>query len=235
MTDVTLQKDTDTVKCSIQKQANTQTQYTHTHTPTENHPLVRPRSPRIALFISSLIPFADMMSWKHERNPVNWEETRSIARFFLSALLSLFPHSVHVCFFMLSILRFLSHAYVHSCSLCNSDYLISTFVSLSSPLFSLHLYTHNLPFTCVHLFLLIAVFYRSLFSSLAFSFSPPLPLGIWQILDAATWEWRGRRSGGLNTERSTEMPWAKAHAHAHILSRNTHPCVTVASVSKIYS
>lgn len=214
------------------KHANTIHTHTHPHREPSSSPPTLSADRTIHFIFDSLCGHDELETWKEFSELRRDSFYRSV---FLSALLSLFPHSVHVCFFMLSILRFLSHAYVHSCSLCNSDYLIFTFLSLSSPLFSLHLYTHNLPFTCVHLFLLIAVFYRSLFSSLAFSFSPPLPLGIWQILDAATWEWRGRRSGGLNTERSTEMPWAKAHAHAHILSRNTHPCVTVASVSKIYS
>lgn len=168
MMDVTLQKDTDTVKCSIQKQANTQTQYTHTHPHREpsSSPPTLSADRTIHFIFDSLCGHDELETWKESSELRRDSFYRSV---FLSALLSLFPHSVHVCFFILSILHFLSHAYVHSCSLCNSDYLIFTFVSLSSPLFPLHLYTHNLPFTCVHLFLLIAVFYRSLFSSLLLS------------------------------------------------------------------
>lgn len=59
---------------ALKKQVHTNTPiytHTHAHTHTHHHLPVRPRSPQIMLFISSLIPFAEMMSWKHKRNPVN--------------------------------------------------------------------------------------------------------------------------------------------------------------------
>lgn len=58
---------------SVHPQHKQRQEQTHTRPP------VRPRTPRIMLFISSLIPFAKMMSWKHERDPVNWGESHSLA------------------------------------------------------------------------------------------------------------------------------------------------------------
>lgn len=87
---------------------------THCHTPTQTdthiYPPVRPRSPYITLFISSLIPFAEMMSWKHERNPVNWGETHSNHSISLSVLLSL----------LLTLCLFVSRPYTAASSLTES-------------------------------------------------------------------------------------------------------------------
>lgn len=197
-----------------QKQAH---RHTHTHTLTHHHPPVRPRSPRITLFISSLIPFAEMMSWKHESNPVNWGETHSIAP--ISLLLS---HCVSLHFSSLLFLSWLFFWPTKSVLSFSLLFFMFQWFSRSRPL-STSLITST-PYlqrlSPVHLFLLFMFYlfasfshnsYLSLSLSFFLRFPPPLPFGIRRIVDVATWEWWGRRSGGLNTEWSAEC--LETHIH----------------------
>lgn len=78
------------VELKLQRQktcsAATQRQRQYTCLNTHNHPPVHPSFAWIMLFISSLISFAEMMSWKHERNSANWGGIHSILP--ISVLLS---------------------------------------------------------------------------------------------------------------------------------------------------
>lgn len=139
--------------------------------------------------------------WVGNMKAIQWTEERPILSLpslsfclTVSHSISLHFSSFHGCFSdRLNLFQWFSHSRPLSTSLITS----TPYLRLSP----VHLFL-------LFMFYLFASFSHNSYLSLSLSFfprfPPPLPFGIRRIVDVATWEWWGRRSGGLNTEWSAE-------------------------------
>lgn len=145
--------------------------------------------------------------WVGNMKEIQWTEERAILSLRLLAC-PLLPFSpslfVYISSFQYSGLSVLFSVIFRSS--CMSGYIVFHTCLPFITLCYLHIYsTWSSP---PHIFSVhVLVFYFLLFLFVLFSLvfpSAPIPSGLWQIVEAATWEWRGRRSAGLNTEWSTD-------------------------------